>query len=102
MRTNKQLQKEALAHYDRMIAWAEKQPKRGKPSHVKMASYIGEWAGPAKCSYCVEYGYDCLQCPLGPTVCCGKLYGKMIDAKTWGTWVKRAKLVRQYIEEHGA
>jgi len=102
----KKIKKDALAHYDRMIAWAEKQPPRKSCLGNDMSEQIGENHGPGYCSYCGKNYTDCQKCELWKPhkklfECCNGLWQKMHDSKTWGTWVKRARRVRQYIEENG-
>jgi len=102
----------ALKHYDRMIKWAEKQKPRERLSfnfkgYHRMQKELGEHWGGVYCPYCTnlkETGNRL--CPLTKNNCfgfncCEGLWGKMRGSKTWGTWVKRAKLVREYIRENG-
>ena len=101
------LKLKALAHYDRMIAWAEKQPKRNVVNEDHMEYDIGEnWRG-GGCVYCTEY-FRKAQCSLSDADCeddsrhcCNGLWDAMNHSKTWLTWVKRARKVREYIEKHG-
>lgn len=104
----KSLKANALAHYDRMIAWASKQNKRRVPDTFKMRLAIGETASGYFCPYCIKYDSYCKKCPLfTPNTdnvsdgCCNGLWRKMNDAKTWGLWLVYAKKVRAYIEVHG-
>ena len=104
------LKQKALAHYDRMIEWAEKQPKRNKrDSGVMYASIREDWGGTC-CPYCqkmYEEELDCSFCRLRDEnydeahPCCGGKWIHMASSATWGTWVKRARKVREYIEKHG-
>lgn len=105
MKKYSKVKKDAIAHYTRMIKWAEKQPKRERPYTKTMEREIGEnWWG-HYCSYCQSPEYECLEledCPLGTDEkCCKGLWYKMRISKTWGTWVKRAKEVREYIRKNG-
>jgi hypothetical protein len=95
------IQKEALAHYNRMIAWAEKQDPYGGVYSGFMRNEIGEgWFGDY-CVYCEKY-YHCDECPLNRSGrCCDGLWKKMSASETWGDWIINAKKVRQYIKENG-
>ena len=104
MNTTKQ---KALDHYDRMIAWAEKQPKNDfRPLMHIMKNSLGEDYGGLDCPYCREnYNAGC-KCKLYTIKtdrhhCCAGLWQKMCNAKTWKTWIKRAKKVREYIKDNG-
>lgn len=89
------LQKEAIAHYDRMIAWAETVPENSPPSRVTMGvALLGESWTAEYCSYCVEHQSECPKCRLhddsvfdinrtGNTGCCDGLWIKMSTALTW-------------------
>ena len=99
----------ALTHYNKMIRWAEKQPKHGSVDPTVMEDEIGEcWEGDY-CSYCKHAKNNlCDGCPLFRGLkkfnvenCCDGLWQAMDKSKTWGTWTKRAKKVMEYIESHG-
>ncbi len=100
------LKRRALAHYDRMIAWAEQQDPDDFKLITTMVNAIGEVWGQGDCSYCSRY-YDrerasCGDCPLlSHSGCCGERWSAMHGARTWGAWVTAARAVRAYIEEHG-
>ncbi|MFA5377412.1 MAG: hypothetical protein WC455_16795 [Dehalococcoidia bacterium] len=101
------LKQKALAHYDRMIAWAEKQPETRCQDIEEMEDAIGENYDADYCVYCQSCENTCHVCKLyGKSKryghhCCGNLWPAMSNTKTWGTWVKRARRVREYIEKHG-
>lgn len=102
------LKQKALAHYDRMIEWAKKQPKRGHVSKIKMFVEINETWESDYCIYCNSHkGGTCPQCKLYSIPrydgrhCCDGLWRIMNSAVCWPTWVKRARKVREYIEKHG-
>jgi hypothetical protein len=107
------LKQKALAHYDRMIEWAEKQPKRVRVDEFSMFSDIGEGWDSDNCPYCDAHNAMCFGCEMNPLktkattkiygsmFCCGALWSEMNESSTWGTWVKRARKVREYIEKHG-
>ena len=98
------MKKEAIEHYDRMIAWAEKQPQDSEPWEVVMYRAIGEqWFG-EDCVYCDAYDLNCARCPLAKgkekmRICCGGLWFELNDTETWADWVKAAKKVRAYIRK---
>lgn len=107
----KKLQKEALDHYDRMIKWVEEEelnPLNPSDFHIMKACTNENWYG-EYCSYCREVRSDCNKCILNDSEyadewhrnCCSTLWYKMNEAKTWKTWLKYAKLVREYIKENG-
>lgn len=102
----KRIQKQALAHYDRMIEWVEKQNPRSRVDMFVMLDEISEGWTDDYCSYCKKMGvYDyCEGCELhtpGHGHCCNGLWFKMNYSATWKTWLKYAKLVREYIRENG-
>lgn len=109
MKTLTRLQKSAISHYDTMIIFAENQPGRNVPSLYYMLRQIGKTWKSDSCPYCKKYKDICDNCFLGTSNgilnelgCCGGLWNKMNAAKTWKTWVKYAKLIREYIIEHGS
>lgn len=108
------LKEKSLAHYDRMIAWAEKQQKRGLVSGLDMEDAIGEEWSADYCPYCLSRKSMCFGCRLNPIqvaiitdetpsayLCCSGLWYRMFESSTCGTWVKRARKVREYIEKNG-
>lgn len=96
---------EALAHYDRMIVWAESQPPNDCASSDTMRSELGEAWFASYCIYCQEFMhgmYVCVNCPLNSdNGCCGGKWYAMDSTKTWEEWVYYAKRVRSYIKKHG-
>jgi len=98
------VKRQALAHYDRMIAWAKTQHPNSYPSKERMDRKIGEhWQG-RFCAYCCYYNTDCRSCPLSPSPfggCCGALWHLLNAASNWKLWIKAAKKVRAYIKRHG-
>ena len=99
------LQKDAIAHYNRMIKWAKTQSQDISPHPIAMKFEIGEMWGSDDCSYCMTYRCD--DCPLskftGPEFfgCCNKLWRKMDTASTWSEWIEYAKKIKQYIKDNG-
>ena len=102
-----ELQIEALAHYDRMIAWARTQPFFAIPDDETMLAGIGEDWHSKDCSFCQKYfnaymNDRCTLCPLNDgVVCCGGRWLIMNSAETWGEWIAAAEKVKEYIIEHG-
>ena len=99
---NKEIQEQALAHYDRMIAWVENLNQKDELADYKiMFQAISEAWFSKSCPYCQKYP-NCFSCPLSNNseVCCSGLWLKMYDAITWGEWLEYAKLVREYIKEN--
>jgi hypothetical protein len=98
------VQRKAIDHYDRMIAWAKTQKPRTYPNINLMLSEIKEDWTYTSCSYCLKYPTPgCNECPLSreDASCCYGLWYEMISAKTWKTWIKRAEFVREYIRMNG-
>ena len=94
------MKKEAIEHYDRMIAWAEKQNPKHYVNRDNMLDSIGEhWSG-MYCNYCKEY-HPCAKCPLHVRGkdCCSNLWKIMDFTRTWKVWIKAAKKVRAYISK---
>jgi hypothetical protein len=84
-----------------MIAWACKQNKEKFPDKFHMMKDLGEHWGGEYCIYCLKIEW-CGDCKLFTNKwCCNGFWLKMYHAKTWGTWIKYAKLVRQYIVDNG-
>ncbi len=102
----KRIQKQAIEHCDRMIAWVKTKPEDGSPDFDLMKSEIDESYGADYCPYCVKYELVCDTCelrgkyPIG-IECCHRLYYAIWDAKTWKQWIERAKKVREYIRDNG-
>lgn len=104
----KRLYRKSIAHYDKMIEWAEKQKPKKTTNRKEMESEIDESWFAFDCDFCNKYnngGFCSTECPLTKngcySGCCNGLWQKMNSSKTWGTFVKRAKKVREYIIEHG-
>lgn len=96
------LQKDAIAHYNRMIKWAKTQSQNSTPlSHVMNMEIKEGWGG-ADCSYCRAYLENCDDCSLSKSYrCCNELWYKMDVAKTWSEWIKYAQKIKQYIKDNG-
>jgi hypothetical protein len=108
---NIDIKQQALDHYDRMIAWAERQLPKKHPYMWDMIEALKEGWGASNCSYCRSYHATlsfflekpCVGCPLrdGRRGCCGGLWSEMSYSFTWQEWVTKAKLVREYINQYG-
>lgn len=100
------LKQDVLDHYDRMIAWAETQNPRSKVNSDEMRICISEWWYSDDCPLCKtyqnEFSEDCVKCPVYKKsknyYCRGTPWIKMDDSKTWKTWLKYAKLEREFLE----
>ena len=84
------LKQKALAHYDRMIEWAKKQPKKNKCDRVNMYYHISEtWSG-SHCPYrqkMSEKDLNCSYCRLhadndDENCCCDGTWMDMANAET--------------------
>lgn len=92
----------AIDHYDRMIEYVE--ALNQLPKSEKMLIGLGETWYSEYCSYCMLRDGDCSSCELCESQdrgCCGGIWMKMSKAKRWKTWLKYAKLTREYIIENG-
>ena len=99
------MKRKAIAHYKRMIKWAKTQNPRARADIVKMSYELKDCWSSDECVYCEEYIF-CGECPLASPNweiegCCGGLWDKMDDARTWKTWIKYAEQVLEYIKENG-
>jgi len=101
------LVKQAIEHYDRMIAWAKKRRNeediRYSMGKWIMYSDIGEnWRG-NYCPLCQKYGdKDCIGCPIFEktefTNCDNTPWQKLNYALLWSTWLKYAKQERKFLQ----
>lgn len=94
---------ESITHWERMIAWAEKQPGNQNINYVAMARGIREtWFG-EYCILCAFFNKNakCLGCPLEnrDDGCCSGLWYEVATSSNWGEWIERAKDVLAYIKE---
>jgi hypothetical protein len=109
--TKKEAIKQSITHWKRMIEWAEKQGKRQSKSYLQMDTEIHETPSTGDCFLCTKYLYfnthneaGCIKhCPLkekyGLECFDNKsIYHKTAVAKTWGAWVKEAKLMLKALE----
>ena len=117
------IQQDAIAHYERMIAWAK--------AHInltvnltfnvfEMEKAIGERAHSRDCSYCnrfqdtCRYEGDfhiqpCSSCPLHngkhdwatSSYCCNGLWLELNRSTSWKQWIVNAEAVLEYIKQYG-
>lgn len=99
--TRKQAIEESIKHWERMIEWAEKQPKQDKVSFLRMEDELDEsWSGDF-CALCKGY---CATCPLRKKYgyCNIKnpknAWGKVYSSKTWSEWLKHAKVMLRQLK----
>jgi len=106
----KSMRQRSLEKYDKMIAYAERQPQKECPDHIRMTKEISLTWYADSCPYCQKFVVsDCRNCPLlygefdddtyETRHCCRGLWTKMDSAKTWKTWLRYANLIRKYIED---
>jgi hypothetical protein len=92
---------DAISHWERMIAWAEKRSNEIIDINI-MVNNINELWFAEDCSFCFKFGGDnfCLTCPLdNKNGCCDGLWELTCKVNTWEEWVERAKDVLNYIRE---
>lgn len=92
--------KGSIAHWKRMIAWAEQEPRNAPVSHNQMESCINEEWHDSDCPLCKMFfdWVDCPGCPLAQKygMCGGRgknEWAKTDTAKTWRIWLKHARLL---------
>lgn len=109
MAKSSKLRDETLAHYDRMIAWAERQDPYEEARSRTMQAELGEsWYG-FDCPLCNSTRTEkngssrCRLCPVG-TYDQGKYAGcgdtpwlYMEKARTWKGWLRHAKAERRFL-----
>ena len=94
----KQIKQEAIGHYDRMIAWAEKQDKKYTPTMTAMFTDIGETYRAEDCSFCQNFTF-CAVCPLSiNSSCCGGNWIALLNTNNWEEWVVRAEIIKSIIK----
>jgi hypothetical protein len=108
-RTIAKIQREAIAHYERMIAWAKTQIGSDISSRVKMGEELNEVWNSEDCPYCKTFAFlrikgkkdshACGWCPL--YTCCETEWQMLIQTKTWKEWIEQAEKVLEYIKENG-
>jgi len=103
--TKQQAIRESIAHWERMIAWVEKQPKIEEPDRIEMEYQIGEDWYAKHCPLCKLYYRDelCTNCPLKAE------YGKcdndgrnawhlVSSSPTWAEWLRHAKKMLEQLK----
>ena len=95
------IKKDAIEHYNKMIEYVETLNKL--PDSETMESVLGEDWYSNYCSYCMLNEGNCDICQLKNFFegCCSGLWVKMSKARMRKTWLKYAKLVREYIIKNG-
>ena len=91
----------SIAHYNRMIAWAETQPQTDPPSIMKMYRAINEhWKGDS-CPMCIAISSDCNKCPIAKTAqtigCRNTPWHTMNASQTWKDWLFHARRELEFI-----
>jgi hypothetical protein len=93
--SEKELKKKVIAHWERMIVWAEKQSKEKRVSKEEMLNAIGERWTSLYCDYCTVYSNICSRCPLDKMLYnCNDSPSPWRDVNnsyTWGEWVENAR-----------
>ncbi|KKL05768.1 hypothetical protein LCGC14_2602740 [marine sediment metagenome] len=95
--TKKELTEKVIAHWERMIEWAKKQPSNNNASILEMEDSINEsWRG-AYCNYCIKYhssqSENCTKCPimLKYNKKCEDIgWAKAAFSKNWKQWIVNA------------
>ena len=103
----KLIQKQAITHYERMIAWIKNQDIDEKCSEDKILDELGEFWSSDYCSYCRryvdKYG-NCGECELSLNPnsfsCCGKLWEKLYMSSTWGEALIYTEKILDYIKKY--
>lgn len=109
----KSIKQKAIEHYDRIIEYAENSIEKDADEMCnRMFWEIHESIGAQFCSYCKKHSFSlilneaCHNCELNVKSCpffgcCNGLYSKMSESETTEDFIRYAKLVRQYIIDHG-
>jgi len=106
MFTKSMIKMAAIAHYQRMIEWAERQPPDDIPENRTMGYNLGEYWGVAYCRYCISRKSD-MECDLGNegqcngSACCSGSWVHLSSSLTWGEWIECAERVLEHIWENG-
>jgi hypothetical protein len=89
----------SIAHWNRMIAYAQKQKPRGTAMWESMNRALHEDWFSDDCPLCtLFYSGSCADCPITPN--CNRessLWNRVIMARTWATWLERAVTMRNYL-----
>lgn len=93
----------SIKHWQRMIKWAEKQPRTGFADIEFMYKDLDEGRYSSDCALCKKYAADvfshCGKCPIyskyGECVQGGidHPYRKVVYSETWRTWIENAKKI---------
>ena len=103
----KQAIKDSIAHWERMIAYAQRQRASVCPSPREMLAALGEMWSSNDCPLCKLFSDGCRHCPLCDRylyTCCTE-WTDVAHADTWGEWVEAAhellKLLKKIREKEG-
>ena len=94
--TKKKAVEDSIKHWERMIKWAEGQPKNNYCSRSKMHEVFGEDWSDGNCALCGKFyiHYSCEKCPQAKKHgACGRIGGAwktVTYSKTWEKWIKNA------------
>jgi len=99
---------ECIAHWEKMLAWAETQPEAKIKDQSEMQEAIDEaWNGDY-CSLCIAFTNDdteneCEACPLFlmgyECSATESPFVQVLRARTWGGWVINAKEMLKALKE---
>jgi predicted RecB family nuclease len=109
----KQYKKDAIKHYETMLAWAERQPADEYVHPSNMEEEISTSWTSRYCPYC-KFWDGCSStrhenCELAVIPknreadirCCNGLWDVLTIPQTWGEWVVAVKKVLKYIKKYG-
>lgn len=94
----------SIAHWERMISWAEKQDSMEIRSMPLMLKEIGETPNADHCNLCkISKEKGCKDCSLiihGKLACAENesAYSNLCLSQNWGQWVVRAKVILEDLE----
>ena len=98
----KQAIKDSIAHWKRMIAYAEQRQVFGRASPQEMKGTLGEmWRGD-DCPLCELFSDSCVRCPLSRGMFTGSCCIEWLSVEraiTWGEWVEAAHEMLALLEK---
>lgn len=98
----KQVREDAIAHYRRMIEWAETQPASEKVGLFDMGVDLEETWLSECCPLCQACRTSCKYCPIAHTTgleaCEATSWHKMACSTTWGEWLIYARQLYDLLE----
>lgn len=100
--TLKEALEDSIAHWERMIEWAKRQPPEKAVKYTEMAYCINEEPNESHCALCkysLEFCNRCLVLKYD-TSCCllGSIYREAVSPDTWGEWAESAKLMLDLLQ----